>query len=509
MALPDKDVAPGIREGLRDRAQWTLHEAVPRFGSVKPREGPGEVFPYFAITKLCDARTTLSEATWRPLTEHPSEVPNTDPRTRPGSAPDPNWRQALSEHADKLAATGRPGSDLAAVSATIFSLPPARVPGYLQAQAPGLFEAHPEGSLWFVHTDSLLSRRLGVLRVLLAFELLPDYGDALKKSPGEHQGILTLQEHTLTHGYQFDHLLEPILLAIPPAALGYVFPWSPQAFVFLFGHPASLVDPQPPTIASLYAPVIQRGTSRDHHWDAGFFDGITGGEIESLLQWWVSRLNVVYSHATDPTRFAHPTTSLTLPSDMTAWLLTFERMLADLLAIASMPQGAPIVRLAMAFDLLDKAEAILGFGKRRSGDGAKRLLNRSEMVRRLDRIWDERLPLQLQSRFKAHSRELFDRVYQGVQDAAYPYRVHGEGIKVWAHKPQTLQQWSWDRYVPALIRQVRNSAHGLLEALDTTDRGVIESHSGHLPPELPDLACLIALALVADAEKLCDGTWLT
>jgi hypothetical protein len=262
-------------------------------------------------------------------------------------------------------------------------------------------------------------------------------------------------------------------------------------------------------MASLYAPVIQRGTSRDHHWDTGFFEGIASGEIESLLQWWVSRLNVVYSHATDPTRFAHPTSSMARPSEMTAWLLTFERMLADLLAIASIPQGAPIVRLAMAFDLLDKAEALLGFGKRRSGAGAKRLLNRSEMIGRLDRIWDERLPLQLQSRFKAHSRELFDRLYEGIQAAAYPYRVHGAGIKVWSRKTQTLQQWSWDGYVPALVRQVRNSAHGLLEALDTSDRGVIESHSGQLPPELPDLACLIAFALVADAEKLCERSWLT
>jgi hypothetical protein len=183
MALPDKDVAPGIREGLRDRAHWTLHEAVPLFGAVEPREGPGQVFPYFTIRKLCDPRTTLSEATWRPLIDHPSEVPDIDPRTRPGGDPDPDWRQVLTEHADKLAATGRPGSDLAAVSSTIFSLPPARVPGYLQAQVPDLFEAHPEGSLWFVHTDSLLSRRLAVLRVLLAFELLPDYGDALTKTP--------------------------------------------------------------------------------------------------------------------------------------------------------------------------------------------------------------------------------------------------------------------------------------------------------------------------------------
>jgi hypothetical protein len=510
--LPDKQIAPGIRDGIRQRGDWLLEEVVEGFGSVAPSEGAGKVAPYFKITKLCDSKTRLSAKTWQPLVKYPALVPqDVDPRTRPGGDPDPDWRQAMHSHADKLDESGRPGGDLAAVSATILALEPQDVPAYLQSQAPGLFENHSDGSLWFFQTDELLSRRIGLIRVLLAFELLPDYPDVLQqlKAAGrdDHPQIQTLQEHTLTHGFQFDCLVEPILLSIPPAALGYVFPWSPHALVFLFGRPASLVVPQPVSFASLYAPGIQRGEFGDH-WDSDFFEGIDHGQIGSLLQWWVSRLNVIYSHATDPTAFADPTTSHTLPSQMTAWLLTFERMLADMLAIVSMPQGAPITRLAMAFDLLDKAESLLGYRKRRSGDGTKRLLNRTEMVRRLDRIWEERLPLQLQGRFKRHTRKLYDQFYERVKAEAYEYRLHGKGIKVWARDTQSLRQWSWDAYVPALVREVRNSSHGLLEALDSADRGVIESHSGQLPAELPDLACLIALALVADAESLCAGTWL-
>jgi hypothetical protein len=56
------------------------------------------------------------------------------------------------------------------------------------------------------------------------------------------------------------------------------------------------------------------------------------------------------------------------------------------------------------------------------------------------------------------------------------------------HDTNQLRQWSFDGYVPALVREVRNSSHGLLEALDAADRGVIESHSGQLPAELPDLS---------------------
>ena len=510
--LPDKQIAPGIRDGIRERGQWLLAETVDGFGAVAPREGAGKVTPYFQIAKLCDSKTTLTAETWQPLVKHPAWVPqDVDQRTRPGGDPDPDWRRAMHSYAEKLAQSGRPGGDLAAVAATIFALEPQDIPAYLQSQAPGLFENHPNGSLWFFQTDELLLRRIGLIRVLLAFELLPDYPDVLQelKAAGreDHPQIQTLQEHTLTHGFQFDCLVEPMLLSIPPATQGYVFPWSPHALVFLFGHPASLVVPQPISVASLFAPGIQRGEFGDH-WDSDFFEGIEPGQTESLLQWWVSRLNVIYSHATDPTAFADPLSGHTQASQMTAWLLTFERMLADMLAIASMPQGAAITRLAMAFDLLDKAESLLGYGKRRSGDGMRRLLNRTEMVRRLDRIWDERLPLQLRSRFRRHTRRLYDQLYERVKDEAYEYRLHGKGIKVWARDTGSLRQRSWDSYVPALVREVRNSSHGLLEALDSADRGVIESHSGQLPAELPDLACLIALALVADAENLCAGKWL-
>ena len=508
IALPGKEVAPGIRDGIRQRAGWSLEELVDGFGLVAPAEGGGSVFPYFQITKLCDAGTNLTASTWQPLVDHPAVLPSGEfsPRTRPGGAPDPDWRKTLKAHADSLAGSGLRGAELAAISAMIGALEPHEVPSYLQAQVPVLFEGHPDGALWFFQADGLLSRRLGLLRVLLAFELLPDYAQAVRSAEDAHPQIKTLQVHTLTHGFEFHHLVEPILLSIPPAALGYVCPWSPNALVFTFGYPASLVDPHPATFASLYAPGLQFGEF-GAHWDAAFFEGITRGEIESLLQWWVSRLNVIYSHATDPTAFANKS-GRTLPSEMTTWLMTVERMLADLLAIASIPQGAPITRLTMAFDLLDKAEALLGYGKQRTGDGMKRLLNRTEMLRRLNRVWDDRLPLQLRDRFKRHTHELYDRVYEGVRDEAYDYRVHGNGIRVWAPETRRLRQWSWDAYVPVVVRGVRNSAHGLLEALDSAERAAIESHSGQLPAELPDLACLIAIALIADAEKLCAGTWL-
>jgi hypothetical protein len=93
--------------------------------------------------------------------------------------------------------------------------------------------------------------------------------------------------------------------------------------------------------------------------------------------------------------------------------------------------------------------------------------------------------------------------------SAYPFRRYSGGVRVWSAKTNRLEKWTWDGYAPRLVRAVRNSAHGLMEAFDRGDFApIIVTHTGQMPAQLPDLAGLIAIALVADAERLCSGTWL-
>lgn len=118
----------------------------------------------------------------------------------------------------------------------------------------------------------------------------------------------------------------------------------------------------------------------------------------------------------------------------------------------------------------------------------------------------------MQARFKAHTRFLYDRIYDHIREHAYPFRVtaDGTGIDVWSSEKDELIKWSWDAYVPALVRAVRNSAHGLMETFDKpSERDIVVAHSGEMPPELPELAAFLAFAIVADAERVCDKTWWT
>jgi hypothetical protein len=67
-----------------------------------------------------------------------------------------------------------------------------------------------------------------------------------------------------------------------------------------------------------------------------------------------------------------------------------------------------------------------------------------------------------------------------------------------------------DRLVSNLCRAVRNSSHGLLDILrDSPDRFLLAANTGGIPAELPALAPLICLGLVADTEGVIDGSWRT
>jgi hypothetical protein len=76
-----------------------------------------------------------------------------------------------------------------------------------------------------------------------------------------------------------------------------------------------------------------------------------------------------------------------------------------------------------------------------------------------------------------------------------------------------LEGMSLESYVPQLVRAIRNSAHGFIEVLTSDrrqmrrDRALLATHDGKLPPQVGDLATLLAFALVADYERVIDGTW--
>lgn len=501
--LPDVTDAPGIRDFMRGAADFTLRELIPGWGLLAPREGGGATRDFLTAYRLCDVESAITDETWAPLISHPPLEGAEERSTRPGGEPTAEWREQAIRHADKQYADasvrGIAGGDLAALSLTLAAVPLERLPAYLTKQAPLLFEAFPKGSLWYVAVDTSLLHRLTVMRGLCALELTPDI-----VTPTDFPGLRALEEHSITGGIRFAPLYDVLLTTFVPGAIGYVFELIPHALVLLYGMAGNLSLPWPPTPASLYEPGLQSEHGLGFL-DGDFFEEVTPQEAEQLLQWWTARMNVVYSHIADPTRFVDDAGNHQATRQM-GWFLTLERMLADALLITTGFQGAPLARQQAAFDLLDKAESLLGFRSKKTGKGFERLLRRKSMEQRLSQIWDP-LPAKLRARFRRHGGWLYSSLYEGIRAQAVSTRLTPNGVEVGS--PGQLVNRPMEMYVPELVRAVRNSSHGLLEQLsDHPDRYLIATHQGKLPAQLADLAALIALALIADAEALHENRWL-
>ena len=68
--------------------------------------------------------------------------------------------------------------------------------------------------------------------------------------------------------------------------------------------------------------------------------------FRSLLSWWTTRLNVVYSYATDPTNFSND--GLHDVAAQAAWFFTLERMMADAGVMLAAVDAPAILRYAAA-----------------------------------------------------------------------------------------------------------------------------------------------------------------
>src|SRR6266508_188856 len=506
--LPPHANAPGFRDSFSARADMRVREVADGWLAIAPREGAGLVYQYFRLERLCNAAAPPTEETWAPLLAHPPLHADATLWPAPGGD-GRDWRQRLLEWGQRINDPERPEAGLASVGATLTALPLDEAPTFLTAQAREFLAVYPDASFWFLRTDELLIRRFAMLRALLTLALAPDVIDENDPETRTLPQLRTLKEHSLTRASDFGKVIDPLLLTFSPGSLGYVFNWMPHAVVFLTGINGSMVRDYPQTPAALYQPNLQ--APGGFGWkNSDFFEDIASAHAEALLQWWVARLNVVYSHLVDVTNFAD--LGRHNAPRQTAVFLTFERLLADLLLIQTGFQGSELARQQAAFDLLDKAEALLSFGKSGSGRGFERMLRRASMLGRLDEVW-HRLPLQLQPRFRRHTRAHYVGMYEHVRTHAYEHRLTCGAVKV-GPPGGTLEALTLESYVPQLVRAVRNSAHGFIEVMtsDTSamrrDRELLATHDGKLPPHFPDLAALIGFALVADFERVADRSWL-
>jgi len=493
---PDPQAAPGYRQSLTVGSHFAVSDLGSGIVTVAPAEGAGMTAQHFQLYKLCDAQSNLTDpATWTGLRAHPPRATAEDPVA---------FRDRMIALGDAVREK-RPGLEGEMVAFKLAAMGAAQtgeLPELLAANLGPLFGQCPMGSLWQVTVSDVLLWRLAFGRAQFALQLTPDI--PLGQEEGQLRGA---SELGVGAGVDFSAVMTVPLLTLSPAVLGFLIPAMLQVLVFCFGMGVELRRETPTTFASMYRPGVlddPRGLG-----ELPALDALEPQDGPSLLTWWVGQLNQIYSHATDPTRFTDGDGYHDAAAQM-AWMVTLERLLGDALSLLAEPQASDLQRVQIAFDLLDKAESLLGYVRSDSGKGFETLLRRDRTVRRLREAYGS-LPGKLGPRLGDEAQRLFDGMYEHVQANTVGFRRRAKGgANIAKHEPQTLVGIDHETLVATVLRAVRNSSHGLLDILHSHgDRFLLAANTGGVPAELSALAPLIAIGIFADADGLIDGTWKT
>jgi hypothetical protein len=417
LRMPDLARAPAYRSSLAGMSHFRVDDLGGGVVAVAPAEGAGTVAEHLKLIKVCDASSDFGDpVVWEAIRAHP-------PRQRTDIEDPLAYRERMVARGRDIVEK-RPSTESEIVAFALSALGAAEagdMPDLLAATIPGLLDRFPAGSLWLVTISDVLLNRLAFGRTQLALQLTPD----LPIGP-EMEQLRSFEAMTLTRGIDFGELVDLALLAFSPGVLGLRVPAMPHSLVFCFGAAVDLRRPYPTSFASLYRPrVLNDAEGLDR---SVFFQHERPDDGERLLGWWIARLNVIYSHATDPTRFTDDQGFYDAAAQ-TAWTITVERLMGDAMSLLSEPQATELDRVQVAFDLLDKAESLMGYGKDESGDGFQALLRRTKAVRRAREALSS-LPEDLRARLGDEIVRLFDDLRDAIRLNTLTYRLTPRGARV-------------------------------------------------------------------------------
>ena len=484
LALPPEATAPGFRKAMAEEAG--LVATFPDAHTAVIERSPA--VSLIAAHRLA-SRGESRERMWRILSEYPR-------RDQPSQ-----HEQRAIEEINRMADLETPEGMLSALSLMLLVTSNQRLRSTLEPQLDGLWTSLPDATFWLITAAPALLARMSLMQLLFQFAYTPDI--ELGDLAADHRRSFAAQ--SMTSRISTSDLVQPVFLLFSPAVTGFAAPWLPHTLALEFGAVVDLRRPHPLSLNALYEPRVLSPPINEEGRDA-WINSVPKATLASLLAWWVNRLDLLYGLITDPTRFSTPDGGHDSAGQL-AFMLTVERVLADLRSLNASPQAPALVKLGTTFDLLDKLETLLGYGPRsrrehgdkwRSGAGFARLLDASESEPLMRRGF-ERMPQQIARRFADRGEALFATMYAELRDGVLPARLTDDGILV-GRDTQAIMPTN--EYAGRLIRAVRNSSHGLLDQVAGREADVATTHTGALPDTLPDLVSLIAVALLADPERL-------
>lgn len=342
----------------------------------------------------------------------------------------------------------------------------------------------PGSTAWLLLVDRALTMRFAMTRVLLLAQEDPNL--LQRKLDLEHRTVFDsargLFSDTL---FGLNSYISPLLLSLSPEVVGVAGPRAGGVIIYTFGQPIPGRSPTASEVLQLFYPGADR--------TASVSEGLLPGDTEAALAWWVTQLDKLFTEVTDPCNFRTQDSRFSFRGQFEV-LLSVEQAFRNLQSLLASSRDSHSRRV-LFFDTLDTLEGLhLGT--------FDRMLHHShayDTLQSLAGIMPE-----------AAARLLLPRAQRAVDALAklqegffLQSRLVTHGIRL-PDKRQGERVVTLESATAMWLRVLRNAGHsfGGRTGNNERDDALLAAHDGEIPPELPDLAFLYLIALVAEPRRL-------
>ncbi|WP_157071425.1 hypothetical protein [Curtobacterium ammoniigenes] len=354
------------------------------------------------------------------------------------------------------------------------------LPGLLASALAGMTASRfPDARLYLIESTERLSRRYGVARAML------HVGDQ-PPEPATTGEVFSSSLYLMADvNVGLAAYLEPLVTSLSPHVWAMTAPRVGGVIVLLFGQPVSSATLMNLDLLSLSERTALLAPLRR-------VESVTVEAYTAALRWWVSRLDLVFSHLTEPSNHVkdgsyHPPTAVER-------MLAFEQFCRSVQTIgSSRDTHARRLTLFHALDSLHGLNPTLTF---------ERATTLSKMEPVLDEL-RKLIPAEAQPVLLPRAATAVDAL-RDVQNGffmatrlrdGYLSLPNKNGVGPDAPVPLANAAREW-------LRVLRNSQHGLDKAPDPRQRALLAAHTGDLSPRISDLAYLALLEILARPELL-------
>jgi hypothetical protein len=386
-------------------------------------------------------------------------------------------------------ATQRPG-DITAIAFALNLITSAANPPELggaieQIVRDELLLKAPKASVWVIDHDPAISQRTTAVRVLL--QIASDPSLLTRRPLVSADGLAFKSSRHLFSDTSLGlrAFLEPLFSSRAPWVWGFSAGCPGAVIAYSLGELVLGRSPEPAEPLQLLSPNGRLGIAPVPQPPPEAFD--------AAFRWWVEHLDLLFTEMTDPCRHVEADGSYNVLGHFET-LLSVEQAFRHVQSLSVHDRDAHAQRSLM-FQALDVIAALRspGFDDLCKLSVAKEALEEVEAA--IDPAAHDVLLLRARNAVKA-----LDDLNSGF---FLPSRITGPGLRMPGKNGEAIEPY--EDAAAMLLRVLRNSVHGFggrKGLAEERARVLLASHDGVIPSDLPDLAYLYLLRLLALPTEL-------